>query len=98
MIVSDEPGIYKEGRHGIRIENLIAVDDYIETEFGQFLAFEVLTMVPYEKKLIDLKYLDDSEIQQINAYHQWIKEELIGLVDESAKAYLESATSPLERE
>ena len=62
------------------------------------MAFEVLTMVPYEKKLIDLKYLDDSEIEQINAYHQWIKEELIGLVDEDAKAYLESATSPLVRE
>ena len=98
MVVSDEPGIYKEGRHGIRIENLIAVDDYVQTEFGTFMAFEVLTMVPYEKKLIDLKYLDDSEIEQINAYHQWIKEELIGLVDEDAKAYLESATSPLVRE
>ena len=76
----------------------IAVDDYVQTEFGSFMAFEVLTMVPYEKKLIDLKYLDDSEIEQINAYHQWIKEELIGLVDEDAKAYLESATSPLVRE
>ena len=97
MVISDEPGIYKEGRHGIRIENLIAVDDYVRTEFGEFMAFEVLTMVPYEKKLIDLKYLDDSEIRQINDYHQWIREELTSLVDEDAKAYLESATSPLVR-
>ena len=97
MVISDEPGIYKEGRHGIRIENLIAVDDYVKTEFGEFMAFEVLTMVPYEKKLIDLTYLDDSEISQINAYHQWIREELSSLVDEDAKAYLESATAPLVR-
>ncbi len=98
MVVSDEPGIYKEGRHGIRIENLIAVQDDVTTEFGAFNSFEVLTIVPYEKALIDLSIMTDSEIAQVNAYHKWCHDELIDLVDEGAKAYLEEATSPLVRE
>ncbi len=98
MVVSDEPGIYKEGRHGIRIENLIAVQEDVTTEFGAFNSFEVLTLVPYEKALIDLSIMTDSEISQVNAYHKWCHDELISLVDEEAKAYLEEATSPLVRE
>ena len=97
MVVSDEPGIYKEGRHGIRIENLITVTEDVKTEFGQFLSFEVLTVVPYEKKLIDISLLTDEEINKINAYHKWVHDELIDLVEEGAKTYLEEATSPLSR-
>lgn len=97
MVVSDEPGLYKEGRHGIRIENLIAVQKDIDTEFGTFCTFEVLSMVPYEKRLIDVRYLTDSEIQQINLYHQWICDQLIDYVREETKPWLEDATSPIER-
>lgn len=97
MVISDEPGIYKEGRHGIRIENLVTVSKDIKTEFGQFYTFEVLTVVPYEKRLIDLRYLSDVEINLINAYHTWVHDELISLVDEGAKAWLEEATSPITR-
>lgn len=97
MVVSDEPGLYKEGRHGIRIENLIAVQKDIDTEFGSFCVFEVLSMVPYEKRLIDVRYLTDSEIQQVNLYHKWICEQLIDYVREETKPWLEDATSPIER-
>lgn len=97
MVISDEPGIYKEGRHGIRIENLVAVNEDVKTEFGQFYTFEVLTVVPYEKRLIDISLLTDKEISQINAYHKWVHDELKDLVEESARAYLEEATSPIER-
>lgn len=97
MVVSDEPGVYKEGRHGIRIENLIAVQKDIDTEFGSFCTFEVLTMVPYEKRLIDERYLTDAEIQQINLYHKWINEQLVDYVREETKPWLENATSPIER-
>lgn len=97
MVISDEPGVYKEGRHGIRIENLIVVQNNVDTEFGTFYSFEVLSMVPYEKRLIDTRYLTDSELQQINLYHQWIRGQLIDYVFEETKPWLEEATEPIER-
>lgn len=97
MVVSDEPGLYKAGRYGIRIENLIACQSYGSSEFGEFYNFEVLSMVPYERKLIDVRYLTDIEIAQINAYHQWIKDQLIDYVFDETKPWLEEATAPLKR-
>ncbi len=97
MVVSDEPGVYKAGRWGIRIENLIACQSFEKSEFGEFYNFEVLSMVPYEKKLIDVRYLNDVEIAQIDAYHQWIKDQLIDYVFEETKPWLEEATSPLRK-
>ncbi len=98
MVISDEPGIYKEGRHGIRIENLVVVQDDVETEFGQFLNFEILTLCPYEKKLINVSMLSEKEINYINSYHKWVYEELKDLVEKESLAYLEEATSPLTME
>lgn len=97
MVISDEPGVYKEGRYGIRIENLIACQSYQKSEFGEFYNFEILSMIPYEKKLIDVRYLTDIEIQQIDAYHQWVRDQLIDYVFEETKPWLEEATSPLKR-
>ena len=97
MVISDEPGVYKEGRHGIRIENLIMVKEDISTEFGDFYSFEVLTLVPYEKALIDDTLLSDEEIKQINDYHKRVYESLRDRVDESSLDYLEKATSPIKR-
>ena len=97
MVLSDEPGVYKAGRHGIRIENIVAVQSYKETEFGEFYNFEVLSMVPYERKLIDVRYLTDVEISQINAYHQWVRDQLLDYVFEGTKPWLEGATEPLTR-
>lgn len=95
MILSDEPGLYKEGRHGIRIENIVAVREDIKTEFGQFFSFEVLTICPFERKLIEKALLTDSELSMVNNYHRWVYEELKDLVDDGAKAYLKQATLPL---
>ncbi len=95
MVMSNEPGIYKEGRHGIRIENLIVAQNDIKTEFGQFMNFEILTLCPYEKKLIDISLLDEREIKFINSYHLWVYEELKDLVDNSSLEYLINATKPL---
>ena len=95
MVISDEPGIYKEGRHGIRIENLIAVKEDMKTEFGQFLSFEVLTLVPYERRLIDLALLTVEERAQIDAYHDRIWNTLKDLVEPSARDYLRQCTLPL---
>jgi len=95
MVTSDEPGLYKEGRHGIRIENLIVVQNGEKTEFGQFYQFEVLTVCPYERKLIDTRMLTSSELKQVNDYHAWVYAMLRDLVDPSSREYLEAATRPL---
>ncbi len=95
MVISDEPGLYKEGRHGIRIENLIAVTEAMSTEFGQFLTFEVLTCCPYERDLIEKSMLSKDEIDAVDDYHRWVREMLLDMVDEEAKDYLISATEPL---
>ena len=95
MVLSDEPGIYKEGRHGIRIENLVAVTEAMETEFGKFYTFEVLTCCPYERKLIVKDMLSPQELDMVNDYHQWVRDMLLPMVDESARDYLIQATEPL---
>ncbi len=95
MIVSNEPGVYKEGRHGIRIENILAVSEDVRTEFGQFLSFEVLTICPFERTLIDKNLLTDAEIGMVDTYHQWVYAELKDLVDGTALPYLERATERL---
>ena len=95
MVTSDEPGLYKEGRYGIRIENLLAVKEDMETEFGAFYSFDVLTLVPYEKKLIDLSLITDEERKQIDEYHKRIYTELHELVDKDVLKWLSDATSPL---
>lgn len=95
MVISDEPGLYKEGKHGIRIENLVAVTEAMTTEFGQFYTFEVLTCCPYERDLIVKSMLTSDEIRMVNEYHQWVRNMLIDMVNEEAKDYLIEATKPL---
>lgn len=98
MIISDEPGVYKTGKYGIRIENLLSVERYAQNTFGEFLSFEVLSMVPYEKRLIDTRYLTDTELSQINFYHKWVHDNLIDYIEEGAIETLEEETSPITRE
>ncbi len=95
MVISDEPGLYKEGRHGIRIENLVAVTEAMETEFGKFYTFEVLTCCPYERDLIVKEMLTDQEVDMVNEYHRWVRDMLLPMVEESSRDYLIQATEPL---
>ena len=64
MTVTNEPGIYKEGRHGIRIENTQIILPYRETEFGTFLQFDPLTLCPIDMEPIDWSLLDTEEMAQ----------------------------------
>ena len=78
MIVSNEPGVYIEGSHGIRIENLCLVTELISptalsSDYGPFYAFETLTLVPYAKKLIDMKMLNSEEKSQLKQYYKTIR-------------------------
>ena len=95
MVLSDEPGVYKEGQYGIRIENLLAVQKDIKTQMGQFLSFETLTLVPYERRLIDLSLLSQEEVNLVNSYHEWIYDELHDRVSTGALEYLRQSTLPL---
>ncbi|MDR6873345.1 Xaa-Pro aminopeptidase [Bosea sp. BE125] len=96
MILSNEPGYYKQGEYGIRIENLIVVEERVipggdRTIYG----FETITWAPYERALIELKLLDAGEIAWINAYHAQVWSNLAPLVEGEAKAWLETACLPL---
>lgn len=96
MILSNEPGFYKQGEYGIRIENLIVVEERVipggdRTIYG----FETITWCPYERALIELKLLDDGEIAWINAYHAQVWSNLAPLVEGEAKIWLEQACLPL---
>jgi Xaa-Pro aminopeptidase len=88
MCVSDEPGYYEDGKFGIRIENVIVVQDH--KEFNEKLRFENLTKVPYSIALIDKSLLTATEFAHINKYHLQVLEELTPLLkdDEISFAYL----------
>ncbi|MBQ8030582.1 MAG: aminopeptidase P family N-terminal domain-containing protein, partial [Butyrivibrio sp.] len=70
MIVSDEPGVYIEGSHGIRIENILEVVNGSENEYGKFLHFAHLTYAPIDLEAIDTRYMDDSDVKALNDYHR----------------------------
>lgn len=72
MVVTNEPGIYIEGSHGIRLENELLVRKGIENEFGQFMKFEVITYVPFDLDAIDVSLLRDDEKNLLNAYHKLV--------------------------
>jgi Xaa-Pro aminopeptidase len=96
MITSIEPGIYKPGRHGVRIENLAATIPAGDGEFGEFLAFETLTLCPIDTRLLDLSLLDASEIAWLDGYHANVRERLAPLLDDPAdRAWLDARCAPL---
>ena len=95
MVISNEPGIYREGSHGIRIENLVLVNKEKETEFGEFYNFETLTICPYEPELIDVKLLSEDELNWINDYNQQVLIRLSGHLDDAEINWLKGKTIEL---
>lgn len=98
MIVSNEPGFYLNGEYGIRIENLCLINNTKDasgqkSEFGPFLEFENLTLVPYCKKLIDFSLLDNLEKKQINDYYADIKVKVRHLLSKNEQAWFDNETS-----
>ncbi|MBR3575768.1 MAG: aminopeptidase P family protein [Lachnospiraceae bacterium] len=96
MITSDEPGVYIDGEFGIRTENMILCVPKDENEYGKFLGFDVLTMVPYDRDLIDTGMLTPEEIRKIDDYHKAVFEKISPFVDEEVKKWLSEATGPLQ--
>ena len=96
MIVSNEPGYYKEGAYGIRIENLVTVVPItVEQAERPLLGFETLTVAPIDQALIEPKLLSAAEKNWLNAYHLRVRRELTPLVDPETAQWLEQATLPL---
>ena len=94
MIVSDEPGVYLEGRYGIRIETILEVVEHETNEWGRFLAFDPLTFVPFDRNLIDVRYLTPRAKELLNEYHMRVREELMPLMNNEEQKWLFAQTEP----
>ncbi|MGF6442429.1 aminopeptidase P family protein [Paraburkholderia youngii] len=95
MITSNEPGLYRPGKWGVRIENLVLNVAAEKTEFGDFLKFETLTLCPIDTRCIELALLRDDERAWLNAYHETVRARLTPHVSGDAKAWLELRTQPI---
>ncbi|BFM04416.1 aminopeptidase P family protein [Psychrobacter alimentarius] len=98
MISSNEPGLYREGKWGIRIENLVIntpVGNPTETEFGDFLHFETITYCPIDTRLIEPSLLDQVETDWLNQYHRQVFAELKDRVDGAALEWLTERTQAI---
>ena len=95
MTVTDEPGIYLEGKFGVRIENTLLVTPYKETQFGQFLQFESLTLCPIDTTPIVRELLLDEEIAWLNQYHQHVLATLSPHLDDEEKEWLKAACAEI---
>lgn len=95
MTVTDEPGLYLAGRFGVRIENTLIVEKYKETEFGEFLQFDSLTLCPIDTVPIDKSMLLQEEIDWLNDYHARVYRELAPHLNDEEKAWLKDATLPI---
>jgi Xaa-Pro aminopeptidase len=96
MIVSNEPGLYREGRHGIRIENLVVVEEEERTDFGRFLGFETVTLCHIERSLIDGSLLTEEERTWVDDYHRMVWERVSPRLNEPVRSWLAEKTRPLE--
>lgn len=95
MVLSNEPGLYRTGMYGIRIENMIACVEMEENEFGHFLGFETLTLCPIDARLIDVRLMTREELAWLNAYHQRVRKELKPLVRAELTEFLEELTQEI---
>lgn len=92
MFITDEPGLYRAGKWGIRIENMLAVKKAENTEFGEFMQFETLTLCPYDRKLIETSLLTNEEKKWLNDYHRQVRQKLTNFLNVEENAWLEVQT------
>lgn len=97
MVTSDEPGLYEEGKFGIRHENLLVVQPAGETEFGEFLKHDVLTLVPFDVRGLNLDLMTNEEIDWLNNYHKQVFDTISPRLNEEETAWLKAKTAPLTR-
>jgi Xaa-Pro aminopeptidase len=95
MITSNEPGIYRPGRWGVRNENLLLTVPAQTTEFGSFLDFETLTLCPIDSRCIERDLLNPVEVDWLNGYHATVRSRLAPHVTGAAADWLEANTRPI---
>jgi len=92
MVLSNEPGLYREGEYGIRTENMIVCVEKETTAFGHFLGFETLTLCPIDTRLIDFELFSEKERNWLNNYHKQVRKELNPLIRKELAGFLEELT------
>ena len=95
MVVTDEPGIYREGKHGVRHENVLLCVSAGESEFGRWLAFEPLTLCHFDTSALELSLLDRSEIDWLNAYNERVWQTLSPKLPREIADWLREKTLPV---
>ncbi|MDF2838623.1 MAG: Xaa-Pro aminopeptidase [Evtepia sp.] len=96
MITSDEPGLYLEGQYGIRLENLLLCVPRGETQYGKFLGFEHLTLVPFDLDAVDSSQMNRQEIELLNTYHKMVFSTLSPHLTAEEATWLANATRPID--
>jgi Xaa-Pro aminopeptidase len=89
IVISDEPGVYRPGKWGVRIENLLALKKAESTEFDDFLDFSVLTLCPIDPATLDAVLLDAGEKAWLRAYHEALRQKLSGRLSDRAAKWLD---------
>ena len=95
MITSIEPGLYKEGEYGIRIENLVLSKEFENSQYGEFMDFETLTICYIATDLVEKSILDQVHIDWLNNYNQWVFDQLESKLSEDEKAWLKEKTKAI---
>jgi len=93
--ITNEPGLYREGEYGIRTENVMVCKNECQSQFGQFLSFETISMCPIDRKLINRNLLDEDEIIWLNSYHLKVLTELKSLVNPDVLQWLKVQCEPI---
>ncbi|MGL5316487.1 MAG: M24 family metallopeptidase, partial [Peptostreptococcaceae bacterium] len=92
MVTTNEPGVYEEGSHGIRIENEIVVRKAEKNEYGQFMDFEVITFAPIDLDAINVELMQADEIEYLNNYHKQVFEKIAPFLNEEEREWLKEYT------
>lgn len=95
MVVTNEPGVYREGKHGVRIENIMEVVEHSESEFGKFYSFEPMTLCPIDTKPLLLELMSQTQIEWLNSYHGLVYKKLAPHLDEAHSRFLQDLTKPV---
>lgn len=97
MMITNEPGIYEEGRHGIRIENTVLVVERNATEYGEFYEFETISYFPIDTRAVDVTLMTEAELAWLNQYHQKVLDVLSPNLEGRELAWLVEQTKPLTK-
>lgn len=95
MVITDEPGVYIAGSHGVRLENELLITRWKKNEWGEFFCFETLTLVPFDKRCILPGRMQPDEIRWLNTYHRMVWDRISPLVPDKERQWLQEACAPL---